>query len=363
MLAPSVRRSTVVFCLAILTGGSGLCLSAEAGGTPWRAGWCSLRKPGELVACAKEVGFNALIAHGSKERMRAFAKRAKDAGIESYYWISLIPKGKDMARFAQVMGPEDDRALDEITADKDPAKHGYQFGGEPLPNRHDVLTTPVLCFHHPEVFAYCKRTIREMMEACPDLTGVAFDYFGYRNYRCCLCPYSRELFAAWRKQHPELSGQKALEQFSRDTLVDFNNRLAAFVRRIRPGAKVATHVYPVFLPEPLYGNRLDVDYCCQTVAWFFKPYWSTEKTARYARSVVREQGRFHSRARGVPFIGVYAGRSYADKSPERLERELRIVKQTVGLDALSFYSFNEFVKHPELRNVLKRMLALPAAIP
>ncbi len=324
---------------------------------PWRAGWCSLHKPEELVACAKELGFQALIAHGSKERMRVFCKLAKDAGLESYYWISLIPKGKRMARFAQVMTPDDDRSLAAIKADKDPAKHGYQFGGEPLPNRHDVLLSPVLCFHRPEVFAYCQRIIREMMDACPDLTGVAFDYFGYRNYRCCECPYSRRLFAEFRRRHPNLSEQAARKRFSLETLVDFNNRLAAYVRRLRPGAKVATHVYPVFLPEPLYGNRLDVDYCCQTVAWFFKPYWSDEKIARYARVVVGEQARYHPHARGVPFIGVFTGRPYADKSPERLARELRIVRKTVGLDALSFYSFNEFVKHPALRETLRRALA------
>jgi len=39
---------------------------------------------------------------------------------------------------------------------------------------------------------------------------------------------------------------------------------------VKPEAKTAIHVYPTFLPEPLYGKRLDLDYCCQSVACIFR---------------------------------------------------------------------------------------------
>lgn len=330
--------------------------SAAEQAEPWRGGWCGVREPEKVIACAKALRFNALIAHSSKERMAAFASLAQENGIECYYWFSPIAHGKSMESLRQVMSPEDEKRFAEIRADKDPYKHGYQFGGEPIPGRHEVLLSRILCFHRPKVVEHCKQKMREMLEACPALSGVAFDYFGYQNYRCCLCERSRALFDAFARGHPDLPRDKALDQFSRDSLVSFTNELAAFVRGVRPGAKVAIHVYPVFLPEPLYGNRLDVDYCCQTAAWFFKPYWSREKVAHHARTIVAEQARYHARQRGIPFVGVYVGRPSADKSPERLAEELRIIRDAAKTTSLSVYSFNEFVKHPNVAEVVKRAL-------
>ena len=146
-------------------------------------------------------------------------------------------------------------------------------------------------------------------------------------------------------------------QFSLDSLVAFNNDLSAFVRKAKPGAKLATHVYPTFLPEPLYGNRLDVDYCCQTVAWFFQPYWTKERITRYTQVVVGEQAKYFPNAQGIPFIGVYTGRPYCDKSPERFAEELETAWATTASRAFSTCSFDEFVKHPELRAAFLKVAA------
>ena len=325
---------------------------------PWRGGWAGLRKPDALIASAKATGFNALMVHAPIPRMKSFTALAKKNGIETYFWFSptVSRRNKEMAPFAQKMRPEDDKRLAEINADKDPARHGYQSGGEPIPGRHETLRTRLLCFHRPETVAYGKAKIKEMLDACPAMTGVALDYFGYQNYRCCVCPHSMKQFDAYLKSHPGPRA-KALDDFSRTTLVNVINEMSDFVRKVRPGAKVAIHIYPTFLPEPLYGNRLDLDYCCQTVAWFFKPYWSREKIERYTRIVVTEQNKYYRRQRGIPFVGVYVGRPYADKSPQRLAEELRIVHKTAGNADLSVCSFNEFVKHPETRHVVKKALS------
>ena len=331
--------------------------SADASGAkPWRGGWCGLRDIEAVVQCAKDVQFNALIAHGRVDRMAAFCELAHKHGIEPYYWFSPIARGDALAPLRQVMRPADETRMAEIKADKDPLRHGYQSGGEPLAGHHDVLLTRILCFHRPEVVEHCQRKIREMLEACPTLAGVAFDYFGYQNYRCCVCPHSMKLFAEFQRTHPDLPGDQALDRFSLETLVSFTNDLATFVRQIKPGAKVAIHVYPVFQPQPLYGNRLDVDYCCQTVAWFFKPYWSAEKVSRYARVVVDDAARYHPRQQGIPFVGVYVGRPYADKPRERLAQELRTIRAAARTTSLSVCSFNEFVKHPAVRQVVKQAL-------
>ena len=327
--------------------------------TVWRSGWTSMAKPAETIACAREIGFNALIFHGSVEHMKQWTAMTKAAGIESYYWFSPIARknNAELAPLVQVMSEEDEAAGRKLRAAKEPKKGGYQFGGEPLPARrdhtspdHDVLMdVRLLCFHRPESMAWCKRQISEMLTSCPDLTGVGLDFFGYQNYRCCLCPHSMRRFEAYRRRHPDVPRDRALDEFSRDTLVEAINELSRYARGVRPGVKVpgpqTTHVYPTFLPEPVYGWRLDVDTCCETVAWFFEPYWSAERVAEHTRRVTRRTGRAFAGSRGVPFFGLYVGRPEADKPSERLAEELAIIRKHAGLSALSVCSFNEFVSH------------------
>lgn len=352
----------LAIAVVILLAGS--LLAAEP--PVWRGGWASMTKPEETIACAREIGFNALIFHGPLERMQQWSAMTKAAGIESYYWFSPIVPEKDaeLTPLAQVMSAEDEAALEKLRTVMDAKKGGYQFGGEPLPARrdpassdHDVLQARLLCFHRPETIAWCRKQISAMLTACPDLTGVGLDYFGYQNYRCCLCPRSLELFDKYRSQHPDLPREKALEEFSRDTLVETINELSRYARGVRPGIKVTIHVYPTFLPEPVYGRRLDVDTCCETVAWFFEPYWSADKIADYTLRVTHRTGSPFPGTRGVPFFGLYVGRPDADKSPQRLAEELAIIRRHAGLSALSVCSFNEFVKHEPMRRVMKEALA------
>ena len=47
---------------AVVTLVAGSLLAGEP--TVWRSGWVSIAKPAETIACAREIGFNALIFHG-----------------------------------------------------------------------------------------------------------------------------------------------------------------------------------------------------------------------------------------------------------------------------------------------------------
>jgi hypothetical protein len=244
-----------------------------------------------------------------------------------------------------------------LQADKDPRKHGYQFGGEPLPGHHDVLLQRLYCFDHPETAIYCREQIRRMLQACPDLTGVAFDFIGYQNYRCCHCDLSEKLFAAFRQKHRGLGAKRARVQFVLARLAAFTNALADDVRRMKSGAKTAIHAYPTFQPDPLYGNRLNVDYCCQTAAWFFTPYWRDRKIAAHAKTIVRDAKKYFPRQQGIPFVGLYVGRKSADKSVERFAHELRVIFASTGATSLSLYNFDDLVKHPAYAESLKQTVA------
>lgn len=340
-----------------------LFLCACAGEGParptWRGGWANLRDVDKVIAAATELEFNALIFGGQAPAMRELSTRLRIVGIQSYWWFSLTTRAPEMREFVQVMSAEEERALAEIAGDKDPLKRGYQWGGEPLPERLDVLQARLLCFHRPEVVAWCKAQVRGMLEACPELTGIALDYFGYQNYRCCRCPVSMQRFEealASGGLPAEMPREAALEAFSRDTLVAVTNEIADYVRAVRPSAKVAIHVYPTFLPEPLYGRRLRVDYCCQTAAWFFEPYWSDEKVRQYARTIATERNPDYPDYQGIPFVGVYVGRPYADKGAERLHRELMLIRAAGKTDSLSVCSFNDFALTPGLKAAVKEAL-------
>ena len=311
----------------------------------------------KVIQRISDSGFNAAAVNG--QNLNTLVPYGQKHNVAIYYWFHIIPPDK-MKEFAQQMSPEENKILEALKADKSVDKNGYQFGGEPLPGHKEVLTTPLLCFHRPETVEFCKKHLKTIIEEFPETAGIAFDYIGYQNYRCCYCPQSTAMFEEYYKkiQDKNISREAALEQFSLETLVKFNNELSAYVRKLKPGAKIATHVYPVFLPDPLYGNRLDVDYCCQTVAWFFKPYWSPEKIEKYTRYVVENEKKYFPAARGIPFIGLYQNPKGHFKSDEEFFKELECVKKASPTRKnLSICTFSPFSKNPELGRKLVRELA------
>ncbi len=326
-------------------------------------GWGSGRAE-DVVPPAAETGFAELVVHHEDTKNFAnFIKLGKQHGIDIYAWMFLgdIAAWKkaypDAVPPLQVMSPAENEALKRIQADKTFGKSQYQFGGEPV-NKTEVHTTPLLCFHDPRVLEAFKQQIDEMLSV-PGVKGVAFDYVGYRNYHCCLCPVSQAQLAAYREKHPELSREQALEHFSLDTLVDFNNRLAAYARTVKPGAQVITHIYPVYLPEPLYGNRLDLDVCAQTAAWFFAPFWSVEKIKSYSGIIAKEANRYHPRPRGAALIGYFnSPGKYPVKSRERLIAEIQAILDG-GCSRVHVCSCNAVLKTPAAADVFRSFFGHP----
>ncbi len=326
--------------------------------TGWGGG-----KADVTVPKAAETGFTELVVHHEDAANFAqFISLGKVHGISIYGWLYLgdLPAWKKAFPEAepplQTMSPTEQAALARLQADKTPGKTGYQFGGEPA-NELEVLETPLLCFHDPRVLAAFRKQIDEIL-AVPGVSGVAFDYFGYQNYRCCQCPVSQQRLEAYRNEHPELSREVSLERFSLETLVSFNNDLAAYAYTVNPKAKVITHVYPVYLPQPLYGNLLDLDVCGQTAAWFFEPFWSVEKITAYARVIAGEANRYHARPRGAALIGYYNSPArYPVKSPERLQLELQAILAG-GCTRVHVCSFNDVLKTPEAAAVFRSVFGV-----
>ena len=146
---------------------------------------------------------------------------------------------------------------------------------------------------------------------------------------------------------------EAIRRTSEESLVEFSHILYVCAKDARPDAIVTNHVWPPFNPNPYYGNRLRLDYCTQTISWFYRPNWSIERVAFEASEMKRLEDR--SANVFVPFIGVYSD-PYQVRSADRLAQELEIAGR-YGDGHVAFCTLDAPRKYPEVFQVVKAALA------
>ena len=324
------------------------------------AGWGIDEKHLEaFMPQAREVGFDALITWNTDpEVLRKCVDAAKPYGIRIF--SSLAPMGgiaklwtqryPDRPMPWQVMSPDEDAALRFITAGKNQFLIGYQFGGEPALT-HEVLTSHILCFSSREGRELFKPVVDGIVSV-PGIAGLAFDGFGYQNYRDCQCERCQAGLAAYRQARPEMKPEAAEVEFFRDLLVGTINELADYARAQRGDLQTAIHIWPVFAPEPLYGNRLDLDFCGQTAAWY--TLWPEEKIAAYSRTIAAEATKFHPRQQGVGMIGYYdRPGQFPVKDAACVDMELRTMIEG-GCRHLQVCSAQDVIRKPEIAAVFRK---------
>ena len=288
---------------------------------------------------------------------------AKKHGLRAY--CGFGPQGNGL----QVLTPEQKKRFDYICAadlrdrnlsgaelgkivNERRAAVKCRFGGEPVADV-DVCPESVPCFLGD---ANCAKSFAELaktLEANPEADGIAFDYIGYVNLRSCECDGCRARLATWLKERGLEENEANRDKFFREGLVGYINALVAEAKRIRPGIKVAIHLYPVFLPDPLYGKDVSADYVQETAAWYFP--WPEEKIADYTRKIVSAERCPDSV--GVPFVGlnVNPGTALEVKTPERLESELKLILANGG-DRLAVCNGGDMLK-PGYREVFMKYAA------
>jgi len=179
--------------------------------------------------------------------------------------------------------------------------------------------------------------------------GLAMDCFGYRNYHACYCEESNARRRTYATRHPELTKEQVEWRFSEESLAAYTRQIRERALALNPNFKLAIHIYPDFDPNPYYANSLPVDYCGQTISWFFKPFWSYERQYEVTGRCAEGHGKFFAFNAFVPFIGAYAKNNA--KSPDRLRTEIRIAGSAqTGKIMMAFYE--TFLAQPELVEVV-----------
>ena len=319
----------------------------------WRALWVWISDRTEaayidrMVDTAVEAGFDAIIvsarlgAEGAGDPFGHAVEAAHARGLEVYAWISYLAGAKDAPpQTLQVLLP----------GQEDAAAAGTRTD----PDRVDVMGGPWRCPDRGLSEEEARRT--ETIVRRYDVDGVAIDFLGYRNYAACWCDHSNALRAAYAKDHPALSEAEVLREVSRRSLAAFSRQVRRRVLAIRPQAKIAVHVYPDFDPDPLYGSLLDVDYCGQTIAWFFTPHWSYGTIRDRHLAFLAAQGRGPRHNRHVPFVGARPGAEA--KSPDRVRTEIRLAGLG-GCRTFMFAFYETLLEQPELIAVLRDELRSP----
>jgi hypothetical protein len=270
-------------------------------------------------------------------------KECRKQGIQA---VGLLHFASAPKEFAQAMSPEEEERFNRMKAD---TPSDYQYGGEPIHDGELLLEDSPWCFDRPEALEYAKREIdRLIAEGCD---AIAFDYIGYKNYHACFCPVSKVEQKRYLDRHPGLSEADAINSYSRDRLISFYKAIINCARIKKPNVVLTAHVYPYFSPDPFYGTYIPLDYCGQTVSWFFNPHWDYGKICRYA-------SRTALAGRGAAFIGVYTLHPYEKhrKSPERLREEIRIVKAS-GCQAIQMAELGNILNDPALASVVREELS------
>ena len=264
----------------------------------------------KFFADAEEVGFDVLITWstdpvflkkavklGEKHNIKIFSSIAPMGGM-----VGLWKKKYPQKPFPwQIMNEDEKCAAKFLSAGKNTCIVPYQWGGEPLMT-NEVLLNKIVCFGSIEGRELFKPIIDQIVSV-PGIAGIAFDGFGYQNYNDCHCRKCQKALAEYRKTKSEMNAKEVRGNFYRDTLVDYINYLANYARSKNKDIKTTIHIWPVFAPDPLYGNRLDVDYCGQTAAWY--TLWKKEKIAKYSRIISGQAKKYHQRQQGVAMIGYY----------------------------------------------------------
>ncbi|MEI7905532.1 MAG: hypothetical protein WCI43_09005 [Candidatus Firestonebacteria bacterium] len=297
----------------------------------------------------KRLGFNNFVTSEAGATLDKIFEEAGKRDIKVYLVMGfkaggVFPDGSEQS----ISAADTKNVIRKAKLGKDP---NDQVGGEPL-DPNDVNRDDFVCFNNADALKAGVENIRNLA-AEKRAAGIAFDWFGFKNYYACFCDNCVEKEAVYAKAHPELKEEEALYKFSEESLLNFMNTLIAEGRKARPDIKFTCHVYPYFKPEPLYGNKLNIEYPEQTVSWFFLPHWDLKKVRDYTKIVVKGAKKYYKDGVGIPFMGISSDKNM--KSAARIADEFKILTEE-GAEGVSVACIGDILKDPEMAKVFEEKL-------
>ena len=210
----------------------------------------------------------------------------------------------------------------------------HRYGGDMINPIDTINTAKLKCFASDKDLVLARRKIDGILAKAPaGVKGIYIDYIGYTNHRGCYCRDCLKRYQKYLRARKLADTPENRDDFFRQTLVNYYNDIVDYIKSKRPEFKIVAHIYPEFNPDPLYGNRTKVDYCGQTVSWYFK--WKPEKISGYTSIVTEKANDFFPGVQGIPFIGlnINSKSSLGYKTPADVENELKTIIAT-GADTL-----------------------------
>ncbi|MDE3000162.1 MAG: hypothetical protein OXU79_13885 [Gemmatimonadota bacterium] len=298
----------------------------------------------EIVEFASDLGFDTLIVRDPTEAM---ARRGAQLGVRIVAIVYARPSdafAADHPECLQRLLP----AEEEIARG---ANEGTPANFQLLSHRwfSIVQDGATLCFEHEASRSFLKERVRSTLKIAD---GVSFDGFGFRNHYACFCDRCAAIRKTMAADRPEAHEPELLARMSETSLVTLSDVLYEHAKAIKPDAIVTNHVWPPFYPNESYGYRLRLDFCTQTISWFYPPHWSLERVEFETAEMKRLED--VTRSTFVPFIGLYSD-PYLVRSPDRVRAEFEIASRFVE-NHVVLCNLETPRRHPEIAAVVRGAL-------
>lgn len=297
----------------------------------------------------------------TESQQRKLVKFAADCGFDALIVPEVTPtmveRGHELGlRLIEIIGPYPDDSVDdteEIRQELTDVESKIATAVADLPNDYQqsahlwfplVLSDNPLCFESERAMASLERQVTGALEIAD---GVALDGFGYRNYYACHC----HRCVGRRREYSEATDSnryEAIAHVSEEIIVEAVDRLYRHAKSKDPDAVVVNHVWPPFRPNPDYAHRLPLDYCSQTISWYYPPDQPLDRVAFEAERHARLAG---DKNTFTPFVGVLDN-PYLRRSPDRIAKEVDIARR-YGDGNLVFSTLTTLETNDDIREIVQ----------
>lgn len=284
-----------------------------------------------LATLTAEMGFDTLIVGNPGETLLAACRShgVRVVGVVSP--VATAEFAEDHSDCLQRMLVEEEAAVEAL---RGLPPHYNAAAGRWYPI---FQPSRLVCYRHEASAEFLRGRVRDTLERAD---GVALDGFGFRNHHRCCCADCREAVGA--------DGDAV--EYSRETLVSCSQLLYRYAKEISVDAIVMNHVWPPFRPDPGYSSQLQLDYCSETISWFYPPVWSIDRVELELRSRSGER----RRNTFVPFIGLF-WEERCRRTPERIAREIELAREYAP-SHLVFSTYSGILADDGVRRVVREQL-------